>query len=62
MSEVCNISTKYWLPNKSATKIILHETPDTAPSLQKKHLRDSSGICTHNHLVCKRTLDFDQFD
>ena len=35
MNEVCNISTKYWLPNKSATKIILHETPDTAPSLQK---------------------------
>ena len=27
VSEVCNISNKYWLPNKSATKMFLHETP-----------------------------------
>ena len=36
LSEVCNISKKYWLPNKSATKIFLQKTPYAAPSLQQK--------------------------
>ena len=38
VSEVCNISNKYWLPNKSATKMFLHETPYTVPSFQQKYL------------------------
>ena len=39
VSEVCNNSNnskKYWLLNKSATKIFLHKTPYTAPSFQQK--------------------------
>ena len=35
VSEVCNISNKYWLPNKSATKIFLHQAPDTVSSFQQ---------------------------
>ena len=34
VSEISNISNKYWLPYKSATKMLLHKTPDTAPSFQ----------------------------
>ena len=33
MSEVCNILNKYWLPDKSATKIFLQRTPFTAEHL-----------------------------
>ena len=36
VNEVCNISNKYWLSNKSAIKIFLHKTPDTAPWFQQK--------------------------
>ena len=36
VSEVCNISNKCWLPNKSANKIFLHKTPYIPPSFQKK--------------------------
>ena len=36
VSEVCYISNKYWLLNKSTTKIFLHNTPSTAPSSQQK--------------------------
>ena len=36
VSEVCNNSKKYWLLNKSATKIFLQKTPYTAPSFQQK--------------------------
>ena len=34
--KVCNISNKYGLSNKSAARILLHKTPDTAPSFQQK--------------------------
>ena len=36
MSEVCNIWSKCWLPNKSANKIYLHKTHYTPPLLQIK--------------------------
>ena len=36
VSEVCNISSKWWLPNKSANKIFLHKTPYLLPLIQKK--------------------------
>ena len=38
VSEVCNISSKYLLPNKPAKKIFLHKTPYTPPLLQKKKI------------------------
>ena len=34
ISEVSNISNKDWLPNRSATKLLLHRTPDTVYSFQ----------------------------
>ena len=37
VSEVCHVSNKYWLPDKSATKIFLHKIPYTPPSFKKKH-------------------------
>ena len=37
VNEVCNISNKYWLPNKSAKKILLHKTHYTPLSFQKKY-------------------------
>ena len=36
VSEVCNISSKCGLSNKSAKKIFLHKTPYTPPLFQKK--------------------------
>ena len=36
VGEVCNISSKCWLPNKSANKIFLQKTPDAAPAYQRK--------------------------
>ena len=36
VSEVCNVSSKCWLPNKSANKIFLHKKPYTPPLFQKK--------------------------
>ena len=36
-SEVCNISNKHQLPNKSATKIFSRKIPNIAPSLQQKN-------------------------
>ena len=36
MSEVCDISNKYWLPNKSATKLVLHKITNTPSSFQQK--------------------------
>ena len=35
-SEVCNISNKWLLPDKSVAKIFLHKIPETAPSFQQK--------------------------
>ena len=37
VSEACNISSKYWFPNKSASKIFLHKTPYTPTLFQKKN-------------------------
>ena len=37
VSEVCNISSKCGLSNKSAKKIFLHKTPYTPPLFQKKN-------------------------
>ena len=36
VSEVCNISSKCWLPNKSANKAFSHKTPYTRPLFQIK--------------------------
>ena len=36
MSEVCNISSKCWMPNKSVTNMFLHKTFETNPSFQQK--------------------------
>ena len=36
MSEVCNISSKCWMPNKSVTNMFLHKTFETNSSFQQK--------------------------
>ena len=36
VSEVCNISSKCWLPNKSVNKRFLRKTPHTPPLFKKK--------------------------
>ena len=36
VSEVCNISSKYWLLNKSANKTLLHKTSYAPPFFQIK--------------------------
>ena len=36
MSEVCNISSKCGMPNKSVTNMFLHKTFETNPSFQQK--------------------------
>ena len=50
LSEVCYISSKYWLPNKSADKIFLHKTL-YSPVLFKKKLR-----CPSQNLLETSTL------
>ena len=43
MSEVCNISSKCWLPNKVANKIFLRKTPYTPPLFHRKNCALHSG-------------------
>ena len=47
VSEVCNISNKCSLPNKSANKIFSHKTPYSPLTFQKK-------ICTLHGIIFKK--------
>ena len=44
VSEVCNISSKCWLPNKSANKIFLQKTPYTPSFFYKNLLSPSQNL------------------
>ena len=53
--EVCNISNKYWIPNKSAGNIFLHQTPtETVPSCHQ-------NICVLHCSIFQKHTHFNTF-
>ena len=51
MNEVYNTSSKCWLPNKSASKIFLHNTPYTPPSFKKKLALSITNVFQNIHFL-----------
>ena len=54
VSEVCNISSKYWLPNKLANKTFLYKTPYAPPFFQIK-------MCALHRRIFQKHLLFTTF-
>ena len=58
VSDICNISSKCWLLNKSANKIFLHKTPYNPLLIQKKLSSKLLKLRNYlNHLLCLITIN-----
>ena len=62
MSEVCNTSSKCWLPNNSANKVLLHTKTYTSPSFKRKNLHSplQNLLETSTFSTCRLVFTVDE--